>query len=39
MAADDKNKRPAKRQLIDLVAHPSAKDELREAGRGLGFEP
>jgi acyl-CoA hydrolase len=24
-------------QLIDQVAHPSARDELREAGRGLGF--
>jgi len=24
-------------QLIDRVAHPSARDELREAGRGLGF--
>jgi len=24
-------------QLIDHVAHPSARDELREAGRGLGF--
>jgi acyl-CoA hydrolase len=24
-------------QLIDLVAHPSAREELRVAGRGLGF--
>jgi len=24
-------------QIIDRVAHPSARDELREAGRGLGF--
>jgi acyl-CoA hydrolase len=24
-------------QIIDQVAHPSARDELREAGRGLGF--
>jgi len=24
-------------QLIDQVAHPSARDELREAGRDLGF--
>ncbi len=24
-------------QLIDRVAHPSARDELRRAGRGLGF--
>lgn len=23
--------------IIDQVAHPSARDELREAGRGLGF--
>jgi acyl-CoA hydrolase len=24
-------------EIIDRVAHPSARDELREAGRGLGF--
>jgi acyl-CoA hydrolase len=24
-------------QIINQVAHPSARDELREAGRGLGF--
>jgi hypothetical protein len=24
-------------QIIDQVAHPSARDALREAGRGLGF--
>ena len=24
-------------QIIDRVAHPSARDELRAAGRGLGF--
>ncbi len=24
-------------QIIEQVAHPSARDELREAGRGLGF--
>ena len=24
-------------QIINHVAHPSARDELREAGRGLGF--
>jgi acyl-CoA hydrolase len=24
-------------QIIDEVAHPSVRDELREAGRGLGF--
>ena len=26
------------RQIIDQVAHPSVRDELREAGRGLGFQ-
>ncbi len=25
-------------QIIDQVAHPSAREELREAGRGLGFQ-
>ena len=25
-------------QIITQVAHPSARDELREAGRGLGFQ-
>ena len=25
-------------QIIDEVAHPSVRDELREAGRGLGFQ-
>ena len=25
------------RQLIDHVAHPDARQELREAGRALGF--
>ena len=25
------------RQIIDRVAHPRARDELRESGRGLGF--
>lgn len=25
-------------QIIDQVAHPSARDELRKAGRGLGFQ-
>ncbi len=24
-------------QIVDRVAHPDARDELREAGRGLGF--
>ncbi len=26
-------------QLITKVAHPRARDELREAGRGMGFRP
>jgi hypothetical protein len=26
------------RQIIEDVAHPSVRDELREAGRGLGFQ-
>ena len=25
------------RQIVDHVAHPDARDELRDAGRALGF--